>query len=817
MGSLPTGTVTFLFTDIEGSTRLVHSLGEAGYAEALAAHRAILREAFAENGGVEVDTQGDAFFVAFPTAPGAIAAAGAATDRLAGGPISVRIGIHSGTPFVTDEGYVGVDVHRAARIAACGHGGQTLVSAATAGLIDAAAVRDLGEHRLKDLSAPERIYQLGEAEFPPLKSLYRTNLPVPATPFLGRERELAELAALLAADDPRLVTLTGPGGVGKTRLALQAAGAAGDFYPHGVFWVPVAPLRDPTDVLPAATQAVGAKGNLADHIADRRLLLVLDNLEHLTDVAPQLAELLAACPNLRLLVTSRELLRVPGEQAYPVPELQPEDGRRLFLARALAAQPTFAASPVVTELCARLEHLPLALELAAARVRVLTPEQLLERLSGRLDLLKAGRGVDPRQQTLRATIEWSHELLDDDEKHLFAQLAVFVGGWTLAAAERVCEADLDTLQSLVDKSLVRAMDGGRFFMLETIREFAAESLEASGEATALRRRHADYLLAEATDAAPGLASGRIEQFDRLESDLPNYRAAFAWLLVAAPADALRLADGLRDFWFARGYLHEGRRWFAAALATDAHDDALRARMLSAASILASLQADWPETRRLAEESTRVSTVLGDPTARAQSLLTLGRVFLAEGAPGRALELFDEADAVATAAGAGRIVGMARFNSGYLELERGDYAAAQTRFESAHARFTEIDNTYGQARALAALGAIALHDDRFADAVEPLRESIELAHSMGDRENLAWALELLGVARSATDAQLAAELLGAAESLRELLGSKLEGIELTLHERAVASLGGTDDAWAAGRALAPEDAAALALAQPANAS
>jgi hypothetical protein len=278
MGSLPTGTVTFLFTDIEGSTRLVHSLGEAGYADALAAHRAILREAFAENGGVEVDTQGDAFFVAFPTAPGAIAAARAATDRLAGGPISVRIGIHSGTPFVTDEGYVGVDVHRAARIAACGHGGQTLVSAATAGLIDAAAVRDLGEHRLKDLSAPERIYQLGAAEFAPLKSLYRTNLPVPATPFLGRERELAELAALLAADDPRLVTLTGPGGVGKTRLVLHAAGAAADLYPHGVFWVPLAPLREPSDVLPSAAQAVGAKGNLADHIADHRLLLVLDNL-----------------------------------------------------------------------------------------------------------------------------------------------------------------------------------------------------------------------------------------------------------------------------------------------------------------------------------------------------------------------------------------------------------------------------------------------------------------------------------------------------------------------------------------------------------
>ncbi len=817
MGSLPAGTVTFLFTDVEGSTRLLDSLGEAGYAAALAAHRTVLRHAFTENGGVEVDTQGDAFFVAFPTAPGAVAAAAGATEGLTGGPIKVRIGIHSGTPLVTDEGYVGVDVHRAARIAACGHGGQTLVSAATAGLVGEAELRDLGEHRLKDLSAPERIYQLGETEFPPLKSLYRTNLPVPATPFLGRERELDEVAALLTASDPRLVTLTGPGGVGKTRLALQAAGAAADRFPDGVFWVPLAALRDPSDVLPATAQAVGAKGSLADHIADHRLLLVLDNLEHLTSVAPELAELLAACPNLQLLLTSRELLRLPGEQAYPVPELRPEDGRTLFLARAFAAQPAFTASAAVEELCARLEQLPLALELAAARVRVLSPEQLLERLSGRLDLLKAGRGVDARQQTLRATIEWSHDLLDDDEKQLFAYLAVFVGGWTLDAAERVAGADLDTLQSLVDKSLVRAIQGGRFFMLETIREFATESLEASGETDLLRRRHADYLLEVASDAAPGLESGRIEQFDRLEQDLPNFRASFAWLLGADPADAFRLADALRDFWFARGYLHEGRRWFASVLANDSGDLAARARVLSAASILASLQADWPETRRLAEENTRISETIGDPTAVAQSLLTLGRAFLAEGEPDRALQLFEQADVVATTAGAARMVGMARFNSGYLELGRGDYRSAKERFESARAQFTAIDNTYGAARTLAALGAVALHENRFEDAVPPLRESIELARTMGDRENLAWALELLGVAWSDSDAQLSAKLLGAAEALRELLGGKLEGIELALHERAVASVGSAGTDWARGRALTPEDAAALALAQPANAS
>jgi len=270
---LPSGTVTFLFTDVEGSTRLLHELGAEGYADALAAHRRILRAAFAGYGGAEVDTQGDAFFVAFPTAPGALQAAAEATEGLASGPIRVRMGIHTGTPHLGDEGYVGVDVHRAARIAACGHGGQVLVSASTAALTGTEGLRELGEHRLKDLSAPERLYQFGDAEFPPLKSLYRTNLPIPATPFLGRDEELAEVASLLARDDVRLLTLTGPGGTGKTRLALQAAALSADAYPQGVYWVPLAPLRDPALVLEEAAQVLGVKDGLAGHIADKELLL----------------------------------------------------------------------------------------------------------------------------------------------------------------------------------------------------------------------------------------------------------------------------------------------------------------------------------------------------------------------------------------------------------------------------------------------------------------------------------------------------------------------------------------------------------------
>src|SRR6478672_4553720 len=580
--TLPSGTVTFLFTDVEGSTRLLHSLGAEDYAEALAEHRSVLRDAFAAEGGVEVDTQGDAFFVAFPTAPGALAAATAAATCLERGPIRVRMGIHSGTPLRTDEGYVGVDVHRAARIAACGHGGQILLSAASAGLVGADGLRDLGEHRLKDLSAPERIYQLGDGDFPPLRSLHRTNLPVPATPFLGRERELEEVAALLHADEPRLVTLTGPGGVGKTRLALQAAAAASESFDGGVFWVPLAPLDDPRLVLPAAEQAIGAKSGLAEHVGNQAMLLVVDNLEHLIDAASDIGWALAVCPNLCVLVTSREVLRLPGEQAYPVPELRPEDGVELFMTRALAANPFYETTRGVSELCARLEQLPLALELAAARARVLSPVQLLERLSSRLDLLKAGRGVDARQQTLRATIEWSHELLDDEEKQLFAQLAVFAGGWTLDAAEHVCETDVDVLQSLVDKSLVRALAGGRFYMLETIREFATEQLRGF-DAAELRRRHADFFLARAEAAAPALDRGDVDEFDRVDVELPNFRVAFAWTLAHEPSDAVRFANAFRDFWYARGHLSEGRRWFAAALADDAKPSHGRAWALAAAS------------------------------------------------------------------------------------------------------------------------------------------------------------------------------------------------------------------------------------------
>jgi predicted ATPase/class 3 adenylate cyclase len=816
-GDLPSGTVTFLFTDVEGSTKLLHELGAEAYADALAGHRRVLRAAFAAYGGVEVDTQGDAFFVAFPTAPGALAAAAEAQTGLAAGPLRVRVGLHTGAPHLAGEGYVGVDVHRAARIAAAGHGGQVLVSASTAALVDGDGLQDLGEHRLKDLSAPERVYQVGSGDFPPLKSLYRTNLPIPATPFLGRERELADVLALLSRPDARLVTLNGPGGTGKTRLGLQAAAEAAEWYPDGVFWVPLAQLRDPKLVLEAAAQALGTKESLADHAADKSLLLLFDNFEHLMEAAVSLSELLARCPNLSLLVTSRELLRVPGEHAYPVPPLDPQDGTELFLARARAVLPGFIADESVPELCARLEQLPLALELAAARVRVLSPEQLVERLSQRLDLLKGGRGADPRQQTLRATIEWSYELLTNGEQCLFTRLAVFRDGCTLESAEAICDADLDTLESLVDKSLVRVREGDRFWMLETIREYAAERLDETGEAETLRRRHADYFcaVAEAADLEIWGAQQAV-LLARLEQDHANLRAALEWGLRCAPALALRLAAALASFWSMRGHLREGRSWLEQALAQSAEESPARARAMFGASLLAALQSDWPEAKRWSVECRRLSLALGESKLAAESLLTLGRATLAEGDAAEAAGLFREAAASAVEIDDMRLVAMSRFNLGYLELVSGDYGAAQTELEAAQKGFTVADDRYGIGRSLAALGSVALHRNQTDEAVVRLQESLRHSRTLADVDDISWALELLGVAWAESDNPAAARLLGAAEALRENLGGALDGVELTLHERGLAALAaGLDStaaeaAWASGRKLTADEAVVLAL-------
>ena len=632
MPELPSGTVTFLFTDVEGSTRLLHELGAKGYAEALAEHRRILRVAFGAHGGVEVDTQGDAFFVAFPTAPGALSAAAAVLDGLAGGPISLRMGLHTGTPLVTDEGYIGGDVHRAARIAACGHGGQVLVSSSTAALLDGAALHDLGEHRLKDLSAPERIYQVGVREFPALKSLYRTNLPIPTTPFLGRERELGEALVLLSRDDVRLLTMTGPGGTGKTRLAMQTAGALAERYPDGVWWVPLAPLHDPGLVLETAAQAVGAKAGLTEHIADKSMLLLFDNFEQVIEAADGLSDLLATCPNLDLLVTSREPLHLTGEQEYPVPPLVHEEGVGFFLARARAVKPDFAADDAVSEICRRLDDLPLALELAAARVKALSSAQILERLEQRLALLTGGaRDLPERQRTLRAAIEWSHELLTSEERRLFARLAVFNGSCTLEAAERIADADLDALHSLVDKRLLRQADE-RFLMLATIREYAAERLDDSGEAGGLRQHHAEHFVALAEEAEPSvLGISPSEWLDRLERDHDNLRAALDWLEAAGESQlALRLGGAVWEFWCLRGHFAEGWRRLDELLGIDDQPTLARAKALTGAVHLGSGESSYAKAtqRGRAEQALALYRELGEAWEQGRSLTADAAVALA---------------------------------------------------------------------------------------------------------------------------------------------------------------------------------------------
>jgi predicted ATPase len=817
---LPSGTVTFLFTDIAGSTTLLHELGADEFAKALAEHRRILRDAFTTNGGIEVDTWGDAFFVAFETAPGAIAAATEALQGLASGPIRVRMGIHTGTPHAGTEGYVGVDVHRAARIAACGHGGQVLISASTASLVGTAGLLDLGEHRLKDLSVPERIYQLGSDDFPHLESLNQTHLPIPSSPFFGREQELREVLGLLSRENVRLLTLTGPGGTGKTRLAAQAASLSSSQYPHGVWWVPLAPLRDPQLVLATAGQALGSKNGLAEHIADKRLLLFFDNFEHLVAAGADLAALLTSCPRLDLLVTSREPLHVTGEQEYSVAPLVHEEGIGFFLAKARAVRPDVHADEAVSEICHRLDDLPLALELAAARVKALSSRQILERLEQTLPFLTGGAKDAPtRQRTLQATIQWSHELLTSAEQRLFGRLALFAGGCTLEAAEELAEADLDTLQSLVDKSLLRHSNE-RYSMLETIREYAAERLDESGEGEALRGRHAEHFLGLAEEADANLlwsgSSG--EWLDRLESERDNLRAALDQLEEAGESERfVRLTAALSRFWYLRGHVAEGRRRLEDALRTHEAPTAARAKALSGAAVMALEGGDPATTRLRAEEALALHRALGDAWGAAHSGFLLGHAALDEGDSAAARQLFGESRQRFHELGDEHYTLLATYNLAVAIEDLGDLERARALHEESlrHAR-TQSDKRI-VAYSLDQLASYACDEGRLDDAFSMLAESLRIRRDLDDHvaiaENLARFARTLSVAGSATTA---AGLLSSSEALREQIGSAavpsvakmnegtLTAIRMQVDDTAFA------EAWEEGRTLTIDEAVALAL-------
>ncbi len=732
---LPTGTVTFLFTDIEGSTRLLAELGEE-YAGTLAEHRRLLRRSFERHCGVEVDTQGDAFFVAFSQPSDALAAAEEAQRALAGGQVRVRMGLHTGEATVTDEGYVGIDVHRAARIAAAAHGGQVVLSKETHALVeDAFPLLDLGEHRVKDFAEPVWLFQLGREQFAPLKTISNTNLLRPASSFVGRKREVDDLVSLLL-HGARLVTLSGPGGSGKTRLAIEAAAELVPEFRNGVFFVALSSLSDPDLVLESVAQTLGSRGDLAEHIGERELLLLLDNFEQVVGAAVHVGSLVEASPNLRVLVTSRELLRVRGEVEYAVMPLVESDAVALFCERS-----RLRADKTIAELCRRLDSLPLAIELAAARASVLSPRQILERLSQCLDILQGGRDAEARQQTLRATIEWSYDLLTQEEQRLFARLAVFSGGCTLDAAEAICGAELDTLQSLVHKSLLR-FSQERAWMLETIHEYALERLEESGEDTDLRRAHAHHFLAVVEEAALHLDNPREQErwLTRLDADQGNLRAALAWSRDVCEHEVeIRLATSLREFWFARGYYLEGLRWLDTAIEQGAGERLSRLKALRAAADLASKVGDFASARCYADQGLVLARDAQDHAAIADLLRVL-----ASDARQRGDAEEDEAhlaDGLAHARAAGDLVLVGRFltYAGIAALESGQLQRARQLLREALDVSTTAESAPGIGRALGHLGTLALLEDNLEEALGLYRKVLPVAVDYGFREGVAYVL------------------------------------------------------------------------------
>ena len=815
---LPTGTVTFLFTDIDGSTRLLQELGD-GYAGVLAEHHRVLRGVWARHRGVEVDTAGDAFFVAFTRASDAVAAAADAQLSLADGPVRVRMGLHTGEPMEDVEGYVGLDVHRAARIAAAGHGGQVLLSQATADLAGV-EVRDLGQHRLKDLSAPERLFQLGPEVFPPLKTLHETNLPVPATPFLGRERELGEIAALLGRPDVRLVTLTGPGGSGKTRLALQAAGAAADGYDHGVWWVPLALLDDHALVGTTAAQALDAKDTLPAAIGDKRLLLLLDNFEHLLDAASVVAEAVGVCPRLTVLVTSREPLHVDGEWEVAVDPLQEREAVELFVQRAAAVRSDVAPNGEVAEICRRLDCLPLAVELAAARAKALSLPVLLERLDQRLPLLAAGsRSAPERQRTLRATIAWSHDLLMPTEQALFARLAVFVGGCKLEAAEEVCGADVDSIASLVDKSLLRRT-GDRYWMLETIREFAAGQLDKLPDREKLRDAHVAWYTVLGERAAPELhrREGR-EWLDRLEAEHANLRAALEHLVACRNGrGALRLVASIWHYWTVRGHWTEGRQLLAATLAVGADGDPQHLiEALWGAAILAIWQGEPDEGERCATRMLELAEQNGLQRGEAIGLHVLAIAAHEHGDLDKARPLYEQSLKPARTVDDAWFLSVATNNLGTLHSREGDYARAAELFEESLAIGEALGDLERRARQLNNLGSVKYELGDKDAALHLYRRALAAAVEIGAVITQSQALSGIAVCEAeAGNAVVAAHLVGRRDALTSSVG--LVEDDYGERERTFATIAAAlgPDRLAAelaiGAALSPEETLDLALGQ-----
>jgi predicted ATPase/class 3 adenylate cyclase len=892
------GTVTLVFTDIEGSTQLLSRLGDA-YATLIADHHRIVDDAAARHGGTRVDAAGDGLFISFPTARGALSAVVEAQRELAahawpeGAAVRVRMGIHTGEPLSAGSGYVGIDVHRAARICAAGHGGQILVSQPARSLLGGSlpedvSLRDLGDHRLRGIESAERLYQAVapglETEFPPVRSLdtLPNNLPRQLSSFIGREEEIVAAEARLAGTT--LLTLTGAGGVGKTRLALEIGAHLASSFPDGIWLVELAALTDGELVDDAVATALKVKQRagtpilaaLVEDIAERRMLLILDNCEHLLQsVVATADELLRRCPNVKVLATSREALGIPGEALLPVPSmslpspdrgvmdttaLADSDAVRLFVDRASAVQPGFGLTPAnadaVAQICRRLDGIPLAVELAAARVRSLPPGQIAARLDDRFRLLTGGsRTALPRHRTLRAAMDWSFDLLNDTEQAILPRLSVFAGAFSLEAAESVTSGDpvdehdvLDLLGRLVDRSLLAAEEGttedARFRMLETIRDYAQERLAESGEAAARFARHQAWYAGLVDRARPAFFSGPVqpEWVARLAADHDNLRAALRWAHEdPAGADAeLSMASGLWRFWEVRGDLEEGSSWLERALARVGGEVSnRRASALTGAGVLAAHRGDYARASAFHEASLMLHRELGNPLAIATACNNLASVAIERSDLGRARELYSEAieltreggdklgaaytlinladltSRMGDAAGADRLFaesialleklgdrwGVAHASTRLAQAarRRGDLETARVRFEDALSIHRQASDRHGEARVLAHLADVAADGGDQASAESLYRESLALRTQLGDRIGIATVIErLAGVSEDRPER--AAALLGGAEAIRDGIGAPRSAAAAARVDQFLAGLHRTSGAETVRRAL-----------------
>ena len=785
---LPTGTVTFVFTDVEGSTALLRELGAERYAATLADHRRTVRDAFSARSGVEVDSQGDSFFYAFARAADAAAAAEVVQDAHAHAPLRVRIGIHTGEPIIRDGGYVGLEVHHAARIAAAAHGGQIVLSGTTRALIPDLSAHALGEHRLKDFPQRISLWQLGEGEFPPLRTLGRTELPVAAPVLYGRETDLARIGALVRSGE-KLLTLVGPGGAGKTQLALHAARALVDDFDDGVFFVDLAPLRDAGLVRSAIASALALRdAELYEAFVRRRQLVVLDNAEHL----PQLAAVIAPCVGGAsvLLVTSRAPLKLRFEQQIAVEPLDADAAVELFLARAAAAGRVLHRDDTVRAICERLDNLPLAVELAAARAKHVAPVDLLSRLGVGLDVLATGPHDAPdRQHTLRNTMDWAYQLLDRDEQAAFAALSVFAGGWTLDAAEAVCGVSLDPMAALVEQSLIRQADmsSARFSMLETMRSYAHDVLVASSRFEDIACRHAHWFADFAESAAAEIASANPRAALRaLELDIDNLRAALAWSREHEPETMARLTVALARFWSSRGLFDEGRDWLAAVLAGIDLDSERGVELLMQAGAFARHAGDLDGAVEFFERGLETAEEIDSPR-RARFLMLLGQAELLAGRLDSAEERLARASTIQHAAD--DVVGSAltAVSMGVIHLERGKPESAADAFATG---VTGL-RAGGDEISLAVVLALAAYAQALSEHHEQARvlwrEGLELATTLRLWPTAAWALLVASFVEAADAPAAAARWAAAGEGAYADQHWAWEPTEIRVRDDAVAAI------------------------------